>query len=160
MTGYFGWDAGDQIHPPRFLALHLSPSRGVFSSPDCVIQSLSFVCPLKSVSLGIEYCKYLLGREAGMPSCVGMAGTWIPFPALIKAWFGRLKCLQFVGVVQAAFLVMKGWISRNRRWSGHDFLCHRWVLTCVHPPVSILVLRVRFDGTWEHLFRLLKHRIQ
>lgn len=29
---------------------------------------------LKSVSLGIEYCKYLLGQEAGMPFCLGLAG--------------------------------------------------------------------------------------
>lgn len=100
------------------------------------------MCPLKSLSLLIKYCKYLLGQKAGMPFCLGLAETWI------KTLFGRLKGLWFLGVVQAAFLGMKGWISLNRRWPEYDFLCHRWVLRCVDPPISILVLVVcvRFDG--------------
>lgn len=39
----------------------------------------------------MEYCKYLLDQEAGMPFCLndqnanlGLAGTWVPLPALVK----------------------------------------------------------------------------
>lgn len=114
----------------------------------CAIQRLSFMCPLKSVLLWIEYCKYLLGQEAGIPFCLGLAGTWIPLLTWIKTCFGRLKGVYFVGVVQAAFLGMKVWISMNRRLPECDSLCHRWVLRCMDPPIPILVLVVcvRFDG--------------
>jgi len=66
----------------------------------CGIQRLSFVCPFKSVSLHMEYCKRLLDWEAGMPFCLndqntnlGLVGTGVPLSALIKMQFGRLKGL-------------------------------------------------------------------
>lgn len=66
----------------------------------CAVQRLSVVCPFKSVSFHMEYCKDLLGQGAGMSFCandrntnLGLAATWVPLPAMIKTSFGSPKGL-------------------------------------------------------------------
>lgn len=126
----------------------------------CVIQRLSFVCPLQSLSLHIKYCKYLLGQEAGMPFCLGLAETWIP--CLDKNLLWRTEGSVVGGVVQAAYLGLKGWISMDRRWPEYDFLSqvNERLGVWIHQYQYLLWFENTCWWTWEHLSLLLKRRIQ